>query len=99
MNKTELIQAAAKECGMTRQDVWRVLNGLIVATEKAVAAGEKVQLTGFGTFERRFRAGRSVRNPQTGESILTSDKKFPAFKAGKEFKALVEKPKKAWLKK
>ncbi len=99
MNKTELIQAAAKECGMTQQDVWRVLNGLIVVTEKAVATGEKVQLTGFGTFEMRFRAGRSVRNPQTGKSMFISDKKLPAFRPGKEFKGLVEKPKKAWLKK
>ena len=99
MNKTELIAAAAKECGLTQQDVWQALNGLIVATEKAVAAGEKVQLTGFGTFERRFRAGRSVRNPQTGESMITADKRLPAFKPGKEFRALVEKPKKEKQKK
>ena len=94
MNKTELIAAAAKECGMTQQDVWRALNGLIVATEKAVATGEKVQLTGFGTFEMRFRAGRSVRNPQTGETVFVPDKTTPAFKPGKEFKDLLNKPKK-----
>ena len=99
MNKSELIQAVAKEVGMTQQDVWRALNGTIVVTEKTVATGEKVQLTGFGTFEMRFRAGRSVRNPKTGESMFISEKKLPAFKPGKEFKALVEKPKKAWLKK
>ena len=96
MNKTELIQAAAKECGMTQQDVWRVLNnGIIPVIEKAVAAGDKVQLVGFGTFEQRFRAGRSVRNPQTGETVFVPDKTTPAFKPGKEFKELLNKPKKA----
>ena len=99
MNKTELIAAAAKESGLTQTDVYRALNGIIPVIERAVATGDKVQLTGFGTFEMRFRAGRSVRNPQTGESIFVPDKKTPAFKPGKEFKAMVEKPKKIGKKK
>ncbi len=100
MNKTELIAAAAKECGMTQQDVYRALNqGIIPAIMKAVANGEKVQMVGFGTFEARFRAGRSVRNPQTGESTFVPDKKTPAFKAGKAFKDLLNKPKKTVRKK
>ena len=95
MNKTELIAAAAKECGLTQTDVYKVLNdGIIPVIEKAVANGEKVQMVGFGTFEARFRAGRSGRNPQTGESIFIQDSKVPAFKPGKEFKALLNKPKK-----
>ena len=95
MNKTELIQAAAKECGMTQQDVWRVLNqGIIPVIEKAVAGRDKVQIVGFGTFEAKFRAARRVRNPQTGEETYTQEKVTPAFKPGKEFRAKVEKPKK-----
>ena len=54
---------------------------------------------GFGTFEAKFRAGRNVRNPQTGETVFVSDKTTPAFKAGKEFKDLLNKPKKAATKK
>ena len=69
MNKTELIAAAAKECGMTQQDVYRALGGILTTIEKTVANGEKVQMVGFGTFEGRFRAGRSVRNPKTGEVV------------------------------
>lgn len=94
MNKTELIAAAAKEAGMTQQDVYRALNhGILPAIEKAVADGEKVQLVGFGTFEAKFRAGRSVRNPKTGESTFVPDRTMPTFKAGKEFKDLLNKPK------
>lgn len=94
MNKTELIAAAAKECGMTQQDVYRALSGILTTIEKTVANGEKVQMVGFGTFEARFRAGRSGRNPQTGETIFIQDSKVPAFKPGKEFKELLNKPKK-----
>lgn len=94
MNKTELIAAAAKECGLTQTDIFKALGGILTTIEKAVAAGDKVQLIGFGTFEPRFRAGRSVRNPQTGESAFVPDKKTPAFKAGKAFKDLLNKPKK-----
>lgn len=95
MNKSELIAAAAKEAGLTQTDVHRALNnGIIPVIEKTVANGEKVQLVGFGTFEAKFRAGRSVRNPQTGESVFVPDRTTPAFKPGKEFKDLVEKPKK-----
>ena len=95
MNKSELIAAAAKEAGLTQTDVHRALNnGIIPVIEKTVANGEKVQLVGFGTFEAKFWAGRSVRNPQTGESVFVPDRTTPAFKPGKEFKDLVEKPKK-----
>lgn len=92
MNKKELIAAAAKECGLTQTDVDKVLNdGIIPVIEKTVAAGEKVQMVGFGAFEARFRAGRSCRNPQTGKTIFIQDSKVPTFKPGKEFKALLNK--------
>lgn len=99
MNKTELIAAAAKEAGQTQQTVFIALNAIVTTIEKTVAAGEKVQLVGFGTFESRFRAGRNARNPQTGETVYISDKKSPAFKPGKEFKELVNKPRKRGKKK
>ena len=55
MNKTELIVAAAEGSGMTQQDVWKVMDVLPGIIQKEVAAGNKVQLIGFGTFEKRFR--------------------------------------------
>ena len=95
MNKTELIVATAEQSGMTQQDIWKVMDVLPGIIQKEVAAGNKVQIIGFGTFEKRFRQGRSTKNPQTGETIQTTDHYAPAFKPGKEFKDAVNKPKKA----
>ena len=54
-----------------------------------VAAGDKVQLVGFGTFEPRERSAKTGKNPRTGESIEIPASKIPAFKAGKAFKDIV----------
>ena len=64
---------------------------MFAAIEEAVAAGDKVQLVGFGTFEVRERAARTGRNPQTGAEIKIAASKQPAFKAGKAFKDAVAK--------
>ena len=56
----------------------------------AVAAGEKVQLIGFGTFEKRQRAAKMGRNPSTGEQIRIPATSVPAFKAGKSFKERIK---------
>lgn len=58
--------------------------------EEFLAAGEKVQLIGFGNFEVRERAARQGRNPQTGETISIAASKVPAFKAGKALKDAVK---------
>ena len=52
--------------------------------------GQKVQLTGFGTFEARDRKARTARNPQTGEEVKVAATRVPAFKAGKAFKDAVK---------
>ena len=57
---------------------------------KKYLQGEKVTLVGFGTFERRQRAARTGRNPQTGATLKIAAKKVPAFSAGKKFKELVK---------
>ncbi|MBR1590399.1 MAG: HU family DNA-binding protein [Acidaminococcaceae bacterium] len=93
MNKDDLIRAAAEKSGLTQTDIWKVVNVLPGIIQKAVAGGDKVQITGFGTFEKRFRQGRSVKDPCTGEPIRTSDKYVPAFKAGKGFREAVNAPK------
>lgn len=100
MNKNELIRAAAEKCGLPQKDVLKVVNTAPGIIQKEVAAGNKVQIIGFGTFEKRFRQGRSTKNPQTGETIQTTDHYAPAFKPGKEFKDAVNvKPKKVVRKK
>ena len=91
MNKQELIEKLMTKTKqpVTHADMERIVNGMLNEIKTCVAAGEPVQLVGFGTFEARERAARTARNPQTGEAMQVPAKKAPAFKAGKSFKAIV----------
>lgn len=89
MNKEELVQEIAKKANTTQKEAAEVLTALVETVQKTVAKGEKVTLVGFGTFERRERAARNGRNPQTGKEIKIAAKKVPAFSAGKKFKTVV----------
>jgi DNA-binding protein HU-beta len=94
MNKTELVERIAEDSGLGRRDAEQALKAALNAITDAVAAGEKVTLPGFGTFERRERAAREGRNPQTGETLRIAKSKVPAFKAGATFKSYVGMSKK-----
>lgn len=86
LNKTELINKVAEVTQMTKKDAGQAVDAIFNAITDALAAGEKVQLIGFGNFEVRDRAARKGRNPQTGEEIEIPATKVPAFKAGKQLK-------------
>ena len=86
MNKTELIKKIAEESSLTRKQASAALEAALNTVVSAVAAGEKVTLPGFGTFEKRERAARTGRNPRTGEATEIAASAVPAFKAGKSFK-------------
>ena len=90
MTKTELIDAVAKKVGLTKADAGRAVDAVIDAISAALAKGEKVTVTGFGTFEVRARAARMGRNPQTGAPLHIAATKTPAFKAGKGLKDAVK---------
>lgn len=91
MNKTELITAVAENAGVPRKDAERVLNAAIDAITAALAAGGKVQLSGFGIFEVREREARVGRNPHTRQAIEIPATRVPAFKASKNLKDIVGK--------
>ena len=91
MNKTELIAIAAENAGLTKKDTERVLNAAIDAISLALIRGEKVQLSGFGTFETKDREARVGRNPHTKEAIEIPATKVPVFKASKVLKDTVAK--------
>jgi DNA-binding protein HU-beta len=82
MNKGDLIEKVANECGLSKTASDQVLNSILNAITGAVTAGDKVTLIGFGTFSVSARAAREGRNPQTGETIQIPAKKIVKFKAG-----------------
>jgi len=91
MNKTELITAAAESTGLTKKDTERVINAAVDAITAALTKGDKVQVSGFGTFETRERDARMGRNPHTKESIEIPATRVPAFKPSKALKDSVAK--------
>ena len=91
MNKTELIAIAAENAGMTKKDTERVLNAAIDAITISLVKGEKVQLSGFGTFESKTREARVGRNPHTRQAIEIPATRVPSFKASKALKDTVAK--------
>ena len=86
MNKTDLIAVAAQSAGLTKKDTERVLNAAIDAITAALVNGEKVQISGFGTFETKDREARIGRNPHTKEAIDIPATRVPSFKASKALK-------------
>ncbi len=90
MNKTELVNAVALKSELTKKDADKAVAAVLDAIKEAVAAGDKVQLIGFGTFEAKERAARECRNPRTGETITVEATKIPSFKAGQGFKDAVK---------
>ncbi|HPF87923.1 MAG TPA: HU family DNA-binding protein [Candidatus Limiplasma sp.] len=86
MNKAELTAAIVKKTGFTKKDAEKALGAFTDVIAEALAAGDKVQIVGFGSFEVRERPARVARNPRTGEQIKIAASKAPVFKAGKGLK-------------
>ena len=91
MNKSELIAVTAESTGLTKKDAERVLNAALDAITEAMTDHEKVQLSGFGTFEVKFRESRMGRNPQTREPSEIPAAWVPSFKPSKALKDLIGK--------
>ena len=91
MNKKEFVAAIAENTGLSKKDAEAALKATFAAIEKALVAGEKVSITGFGTFEIRERGARLGKNPRTGESVKIAASKAPAFKPSNVLKEIVNK--------
>ncbi|MBQ6132944.1 MAG: HU family DNA-binding protein [Lachnospiraceae bacterium] len=94
MNKTEFVDAIAKETGLTKKDAAAAVDAYNAVVTKALKKKDKVTLVGFGTFETSKRAARTGRNPQTGKEIKIAASVAPKFKAGKALKEAVNGKKK-----
>lgn len=90
MTKTELVAAVAEKAEISKKDAEKAVSAVFASIEGALAAGDKVQLIGFGTFEVKERPEREGRNPSTGEKMTIAASKLPAFKAGAALKKAVK---------
>lgn len=86
MNKNELIRAIANKLGITLKEAAENLDGVLGAITDGLKAGEKIQISGFGTFSIKEKEAREGVNPKTGAKIKIDATKIPAFKFGKAYK-------------
>ncbi|GGQ29998.1 HU family DNA-binding protein [Streptomyces roseolilacinus] len=93
MNKAQLVEAIADKMG-GRQQAADAVDAVLDAIVRAVVAGDRVSVTGFGSFEKVERPARYARNPQTGERVRVKKTSVPRFRAGQGFKDLVSGTKK-----
>ena len=89
MKKTEIIASLAESSGLSKADGDKVYNATFELFKEELAKGNKISVSGFGTFDISERAEREGRNPQTGETIKIAACKSVKFKAGKELKEKV----------
>ena len=90
MTKIQFAAAVAEKAGLTNRQAEKAVNAAMDVVMEALANGEKVQLTGFGTFEVRERAARTGLNPLTKKTIKIPASKSPAFTAGSNLKDAVK---------
>ena len=86
MNKSELIRAIANNAGLTLKDAGNAFEGFVSAITEGLNNGEKIQISGFGTFELKKKPARDALNPKTSEKIKIPASKTPVFKFGKAYK-------------
>lgn len=86
MNKSELIRNIANNAGITIKDATIAFDATVSAITEALKNEDKIQISGFGTFELKKKGAREGINPKTGEKIQISDTRTPVFKFGKAYK-------------
>ena len=88
MNKRDLIDAISGRLG-GKKSATEAVNAVLDTIQSTVARGDKVAITGFGVFEKAVRPARTARNPATGATIRVPKSSVPKFRAGADFKAVV----------
>jgi DNA-binding protein HU-beta len=88
MNKRDLIDAISDRMG-DKKTATEAVNAVLDTIQRTVARGDKVAITGFGVFEKTVRPARTARNPATGAAIKVPKTSVPKFRAGADFKAMV----------
>ena len=86
MNKSDLIRAIANKAGVTLKEADTAFQAFLDVVSEGLNNGEKIQISGFGTFELKSKEAREGINPKTGDKISISASKTPVFKFGKAYK-------------
>lgn len=89
MNRADLIDQIRDRLGVDKRAAENAVDVVFDTIQRAVAAGEKVAVTGFGVFEKVERAARTGRNPRTGEAVKIKKTAVPKFRPGQQFKGVV----------
>lgn len=89
MNKSQLIEAVAKDAGLAKADSARAIDSLLSTVSKTLKKGDEVIITGFGKFSVVNRSARRGVNPRTGEPVKIKASKAPKFSAGATLKQAV----------
>lgn len=89
MTQQKLIETLSEKTGYSQKETRKFIDAMVGVITDSVRKGEKVAITGFGTFDLGKRASRRGRNPQTGEIIHIPEMKMPRFRAGKSLKESV----------
>ncbi|OKY76323.1 MAG: integration host factor subunit beta [Desulfobulbaceae bacterium DB1] len=93
MNKSELIEAIAQKENLPHREASSITNTILETMIETLAAGESIEIRGFGSFVIKEYEAYHGRNPKTGEKIEVPPKKLPFFKVGKELKEKVNQEK------
>jgi DNA-binding protein HU-beta len=89
VNRADLIDAIRDRLGADKKTAETAVDAVLDTIQRAVAAGERVAITGFGVFEKVDRAARTGRNPRTGETVRVKKTSVPKFRPGTQFKGVV----------
>jgi integration host factor subunit beta len=89
MTKAELIEEVSRVVEMTRKESEVIVDAIFASVVRALRAGDKIEIRGFGSFRTRQRQPRVGRNPKTGARVEVPAKRIPYFKPSKELKDLV----------
>ena len=90
MKKSEFVALVAEQVGLSKMDTEKTIDAVFAAVGDIIASGDKLQISGFGTFETKERAARTGHNPRTGEEISIDAATVPVFKPGKALKDKVD---------
>lgn len=90
MTKADLVEQVSRSVKLTKKDVAAIVDILLEEISVALAAGQHIEIRGFGSFKVKKRKQRLARNPRTGASVQVPEKQVPFFKASRELRALVE---------